>query len=53
LYLNELTYSPIVGEKKGNIEFIGRFTTQNLGKLEENVYFNTVKEAHLVLKGGR
>ena len=52
-YLNKLTFSPIVGEKKGNIEFIGLFSKNNLGKLEKNVYFNVVDEAHRVLKGGR
>ena len=52
-YLNKLTFSPIVGEKKGNIEFIGLFSKRNLGKLDKNVYFNVVEEAHKVLKGGR
>ena len=52
-YLNKLTFSPIVGEKKGNIEFIGLFSKKNLGKLEKSVYFKVVEEAHKVLKGGR
>ena len=53
LYLQKLTYSPIVGEKKGNIEYIGLFSKNNLGKIDEKVYFNTVEESHKVLKGGR
>lgn len=52
-YLNQLTFSPIVGEKKGNIEFIGLFSLNNLGKLDKKVYFNIVSTAHNVLKGGR
>ena len=52
-YLNKLTFSPIVGEKKGNIEFIGLFSLNNLGKLDKKVYFNIVNTAHNVLKGGR
>lgn len=52
-YLNKLTFSPIVGEKKGNIEFIGLFSLNNLGKLDKKVYFNIVNTAHDVLKGGR
>jgi len=53
LYLNKLTFSPIVGEKKGNIEFIGLFSVQKLGNITENVYFKVVKDAHNLLKGGR
>ena len=53
IYLNKLTFSPIVGEKKGNIEFIGLFSKRDLGKLDKNVYCNVVEEAHKVLKGGR
>lgn len=53
LFLNKLTFSPIVGEKKGNIEFIGLFSYQNLGKLSDLEYTNIVEKAHKVLKGGR
>lgn len=52
-YMQKLTYSPIVGEKKGNIEYIGLFSKKDLGQLNKKVYFNTVEESHNVLKGGR
>lgn len=52
-YLEKLTFSPIVGEKKGNIEFIGLFSSKNLGNSECLEYTNIVNIAHDVLKGGR
>lgn len=52
-YLNKLTFSPIVGEKKGNIEYIGLFSLNDLGKLNKNVYINIVDVSHKLLKGGR
>lgn len=53
LYLNKLTFSPIMGEKKKNIEFIGLFSKNNIGVFEKSTIYNIVRNAHKVLKGGK
>lgn len=46
LFLNNITFSPIRGDKEGNIEYLALLSKNNVDIFDENKYLNIIDEAN-------